>query len=107
MASSDGCATPDPCESILGEVSATCDDESQGSRGGDGLTRPVHQRRLNFIYTNSFCFIHLRALPGRPCLTRQAAPGPICLTLSAGEDGDIGLGVNISRLCSYPPFTLL
>lgn len=55
MASSDGCVTPDPCESILGEVSATCNDESQGSRGGDGLTHPVHQRRLNFIYTNSFC----------------------------------------------------
>lgn len=50
MASSDGCATPDPCESLLGEVSATCDDESQGSRGGDGLTHPAHQHRLNFLY---------------------------------------------------------
>lgn len=78
-----------------------CDDESQGSRGSEGLTHPAHQRCVNFIY------IHFRILPSHSCLTWQAVTGLICLTLSAGEDGDIGFGVNISRLCSYSLFGLL
>lgn len=67
---------------------------SQGSRGGDGLTHPEHQRRLYFPP---------RTLPCRPRLARQAVPGLIRLTFSAGEDGDVGLGVN-TRLGSYSPF---
>lgn len=100
MASSDGYTTPDPCERILGEGSAACDDESQSSRGGDDLTQPAHPRRLNFINTNSFFFLQIcfgtspRLLPSVTLMR---------LTFSTGEDGDIGLGVNISRSCSYSP----
>lgn len=56
MASSDGYATPDPWERILGEGLAVCDDESQSSRGGDDLTQLAHAHRLNCINTNIFFF---------------------------------------------------